>query len=210
MEKKKDLLPISVYLGGSFGLGIIVSIIWIIFQLPEEMINLSQIIISGILFIVLFILYYKRIKTDFLRLSKKDILWSIVILIIILGLNILISSLFETFNINVSNQNSLNDIFLQYKIPSCLYIILFAPLAEELVFRYSIETISKNNTIFLIVSSLIFGIMHGVEIATILYIILGFGFGYLYLKTNKNITASILVHMINNTISILTMFLMLK
>lgn len=96
--------------------------------------------------------------------------------------------------------------------------IFIAPIIEELLFRGTLRKIMKNNVIFLIVSSVLFGYSHvaivaisGADLMQYLFIIpysiLGCGLAYNYIKT-KNISSNILLHSLWNFIGIIAMMFM--
>ena len=138
------------------------------------------------------------------KLTKKDIIFTIVTAIIILIINIIISYLFTFLKIRMENQEMILEVLNSSTIITSVSTIFLAPLLEELVFRYAIGTIINNKILFVIVSSILFALFHGLGIVTLLYVLLGCGFSLIYLKTNKNITAPILAHIINNAFSIIT------
>ena len=89
--------------------------------------------------------------------------------------------------------------------------IIIAPLTEELMFRGFMKKFIKNDILFIILSSLIFGGLHVVYSTTILqflfilpYSILGFAFALNYVKT-RNIVSNIFLHSFWNTIAFLAM-----
>ena len=209
-KTKTDYLPIWIYIGIIFGISFIMGFITIIFNLSNDSLIYAEIISEAIIFIIFIILYHKRLKQDFKKLTKKDLLYIITISIILIGLNFVLSNIFEKLNVNMTNQNSLNNMFINNKLLMTFYITLLAPVIEEIVFRYSIDTACKNNLLFLILSTVIFAIMHGIGIVTILYLLIGFGLSYSYLKSNRNIIVPIFIHMLNNIFSIITMYLTLK
>lgn len=97
-----------------------------------------------------------------------------------------------------------------------LSAVLLGPIVEELVFRKAFFGIIKNQKIAIVVSSFLFGLIHVTSepsLSTMLvqiipYVTLGFVFGYLYIKHEKNIVIPIIVHMLSNFISIvLTLFI---
>ena len=102
----------------------------------------------------------------------------------------------------MNNQNAITDLIAGYTIPTVLLVTILLPLAEEIVFRYSLGTLIKNNIAFLIVSSLLFAIFHGIGIVTIVYILQGLAFGIAYLKSDRNFMASFIVHLLNNIIAV--------
>lgn len=98
-----------------------------------------------------------------------------------------------------------------------LSAVLMGPIIEELIFRKSIFGLIKNNKLALVVSAVIFGSIHLIGESSILnalvngisYYVMGFIFGYIYLKNNKNIIAPIAVHILSNLISILAILYIL-
>lgn len=78
------------------------------------------------------------------------------------------------------------------------------PILEELVFRYGMCGIlaRDNKTVGLIASAAIFGLVHGNPIQIIYAAILGFMFGYVYLK-HGNIWYPIMMHIAINSSSVL-------
>lgn len=208
--EKIDLKPIWIYFVGLFCSVSFVAIVIAILNLKEDYLNIYQILCEGFIFLIFIILYKKRLKSDIKRLGKKDIILIIISSILLISLNELLSRLFEHLNVNMNNQDILVSLFNNHMILTSLLIVLFGPLIEEMVFRYSFGTFIKNDLLFLAISSISFGIAHGVGIVTILYILIGLGIGIIYLKTGKNIIASTSIHMLNNLISLITMFISLK
>ena len=88
---------------------------------------------------------------------------------------------------------------------------IFAPIFEEMVFRNSLHKVVKKKWLFIFLSGFTFGLLHVIgsysSILDFLYIIpygaMGSAFAYLLTKT-ENITLPILVHMIHNTILVIT------
>jgi len=87
--------------------------------------------------------------------------------------------------------------------------IIVAPLTEELMFRGFIRKFIKNDILFVIVSSLIFGGLHVLSadslkqvLFIIPYSVLGFAFSLNYVKT-KNIASNIFLHCAWNTIAVI-------
>ena len=112
---------------------------------------------------------------------------------------------------NISNNQALLSKWPIY-ITAFLAIII-APLIEELMFRGFIKKFIKNDILFVIISSLVFGALHVTSadsLQQILYIIpysvLGLAFSLNYVKT-KNIASNIFLHSAWNTIA--TIFLAL-
>ena len=88
--------------------------------------------------------------------------------------------------------------------------VIFAPILEEVLFRYSFSKI-KNKYIYIILSSVLFAFVHLSNMNEIIYLIpygfLGMGFGLTYLK-NQNIISSILIHSFHNYFVILLLVIL--
>ena len=82
---------------------------------------------------------------------------------------------------------------------------IIAPIIEELIFRKAFKDAIKSKWKFIIVSSLVFGLMHVISATTwidliffIPYSCLGMAFAYIYTETDS-VFPSILVHAFHNT-----------
>lgn len=91
--------------------------------------------------------------------------------------------------------------------------IVIGPLTEELMFRGFIKKFIKNDFLFIIVSSLVFGGLHVLSadsLQQVLYIIpysiLGLAFSLNYVKT-KNIASNIFLHSAWNTLAVVVIAL---
>ena len=97
-----------------------------------------------------------------------------------------------------------------------LLAVIWAPLVEELVFRSSIRTFLKNKVAFVIIASILFGLLHAttenglfnIIITALPYIALGACFSCSYTKTN-NIWLNIFMHAVNNLIAVAMLKLLL-
>ena len=95
--------------------------------------------------------------------------------------------------------------------------VIIGPIIEELVFRKAVFGLISNNTVALIVSTLVFGFIHVMSEASVTeaiingssYFVMGFVFSFIYLKSDRNIMIPIAVHILNNAISILLIFVLL-
>ena len=206
-NRKTDLIPLYLYIGVLICLSFIVLFIQVLIKDNQDIIDILQLSPFIILFLALFIRYILIIILDIKHFTKKDLLWTIIISILSIAINYGLTTLFEYLNIEMNNQNELVRLFNNHKIYTSIITIFIAPIVEEIVFRYSIDTVFRNNILFLVISSFIFALMHGFGIVSIIYIIMGLCYGYLYLKTNRNIISPILAHMLNNLISIITIIL---
>lgn len=93
--------------------------------------------------------------------------------------------------------------------------VILGPIVEELIFRKAFFGIISNQKIAVVVSSLTFGLIHvlaeptftDLVINIIPYVVIGFVFGYIYTKQNKNLLIVTIVHMLTNLISIISILL---
>lgn len=114
----------------------------------------------------------------------------------------------------VGNISTNQEIISQWPIYISAFIaIIIAPLTEELMFRGFMKKFIKNNILFLILSSLIFGGLHvtlsdsfSQLLFIIPYSILGFAFSLNYVKT-RNIASNIFLHSAWNSIAIIAMII---
>lgn len=85
---------------------------------------------------------------------------------------------------------------------------IVAPILEEIIFRKIIfGTLYKRTNFFVaaLLSSVIFGLIHGEPEHILIYGSMGFVFAYLYVKTRR-IIVPIIVHMALNSISVLVQY----
>lgn len=167
--------------------------------------------------ILVFFAFSNRFKRDFkeLKNNSKEYFkyifkwWGIMILIsFIIGMiRIIIGGKPVT-----ENQMQLYEMSLLYLIPMT---IIWAPLIEETIFRGVFKRYIKNDILFIIISALLFGLLHtvftetGIQnilIQSLQYIVIGGVLAYTYSKTN-NIFVNIFIHSIQNTISIILIIL---
>ncbi|HKL61303.1 MAG TPA: type II CAAX endopeptidase family protein [Acholeplasma sp.] len=109
------------------------------------------------------------------------------------------------------NQQAIEEMIMSsYGILMIIPVVFFAPIVEELVFRKAIFSLFKSDYTALIISSLLFGLIHVSSEASIqafivngiAYVVSGFALGYVYIKNKHNIWASIFVHAFSNALSV--------
>ena len=114
------------------------------------------------------------------------------------------------------NQQTATDLTLTQPLFSFFATVIFAPLTEELIFRgmlarylFPKQDSSKQTLLFLLVSSLIFALIHfpGDVQQFFVYFSLGFSLGLAYIS-RKDLVYSISLHALNNLVAFL-MILML-
>jgi len=96
----------------------------------------------------------------------------------------------------------------QFPFVNFIRICLIAPLAEEILIRgFILEGLKKNYSVFtaLLISSLLFAVLHFNFVQTLSALICGLILGLLYINT-KSLFSCILAHFLYNTISYLVIF----
>ena len=216
IKNKKDILPIVLYIIVFFGIQLIAGIYLGLSHngssstISDKTLSLINIISYLAIFIVLVIIYHKKLIEDYKRISKKDIKHIAIYTVILIVLNFLISNLFAKLDVEMQNQDAVLNLLNNYKVLMIISIVLFAPVTEEIVYRYSINTLINNKILFIIVSSIIFGAMHGLGVVTTLYILMGIILSLCYLKTDNNIISSIIIHILNNISGVLTIIILFR
>lgn len=178
------------------------------------MINLYALLIAGVL---LWLLFRKELKEQWqaFKLQDNKIITTIVYYGMTYGALIVSGLIINLVNggEEANNQALLNEGFVSVPIIMIIFTVFIAPFVEEMVFRFGLRRMIKNKYIFIIVSSLVFGLLHtsiSTNIKQMIYLLsygsMGAVFSICYVKEN-NIFNSILVHMLNNAISVILIFL---
>ena len=235
-EKIINIIKLGISLILFFSIGIISGFILKMFNIDVNIIKEKymvyyQFIVSFILFIILLIMYFKYIKKDYCDFKKnivkniKSILKLFIIFIIVKFIvsfvTMLIVSLLgmDIESITSVNQETIIEYIKVAPILMAFTTSLFGPFYEEILFRLGFKKALKKGIIFVLISGLIFGVMHvfplddevslllGI-IQSINYVTMGIFLAYIYNKSD-NIFISIGVHFLNNFLSVLTMINML-
>ena len=172
--------------------------------------NLLFNIITDIFLLILVIILFKdELLSGFKLLIKKFKVYAPYILrnyglllLVNIGFSLLIALFMKGFQIS-QNEIGLSTLPTWYLLPAAS---IYAPIVEEVVFRGAFRRLIKNDTLFIIISGLCFGLLHTIgQEATIVntlvfglpYIGMGIILAYTYKKTN-NITTNISIHFLNN------------
>ena len=112
-----------------------------------------------------------------------------------------------------TNQKYVEALLMKYPIYAIISASIIAPITEEMIFRLNFRNIFKNNILFIIVSGLVFGLMHFTNAKSTLellyiipYSIPGFIFAYTLTKSD-NIFVPISLHLMHNTLMIIVNFI---
>lgn len=222
-EKQKKEIPAVEYKAATkkeMIFALVVLIVYFLQFLLASIINLEtftqrlivQILVDVVILVLVILCFKDKLKRD-LKLFKENakaylqyILPKIGIIYLLFLLVSIVSMLISKEASSV-NQETLETLPKWYMAPMA---IIWAPIVEELIFRGIFRRFIKNNTIFIIVSGAIFGVLHTIgeaSLANIIimampYAVLGGGWAYLYAKTD-NITNNILAHSFQNALATL-------
>lgn len=182
--------------------------------------TLPEIIISYLVITIFtVIVFFKEYKDDFKVFKdyfyeyNSIILKTFISMLIVIGI-INLSIRISTGVSTSSNQENINAMFLKSPIILSLMSVFYAPLIEESLYRGVLKKIISNKYLFIIISGLLFGLMHVIDdyksLGDFMYILtyasLGMFLAYIYDKT-KNIWCNIYLHFLQNFMSIILLIL---
>ncbi|PFZ94658.1 CPBP family intramembrane glutamic endopeptidase [Bacillus wiedmannii] len=157
--------------------------------------------------IIFFLIYRKELMKDTklsIKLSRSSFVW-IFVGIILVFLGQIIGSMLDKSIFQLTNQsaNTSNTVAAAAISPIALIsIVLLAPLVEEFVFRYAainILTQKFKQTWSILISSLLFSIMHFDFPFIFGYFLIGLVLALVYVRTNR-LLVSFVVHASMNLI----------
>ena len=174
--------------------------------------------LADLIFLVCIIFVYRdNLKNDFENLKKdykiSNIIKTVIIwVVIIFVFNILMGAITEMIYPNMAtddNTNAMSTLFKTSMSYSLFKTMIFAVVAEELLYRESISDVVKNKYIFIVISSIVYTIMNfifvGFESDIIVMDILSYFlpallFSTAYVKNNNNIIILMLIKFTYNLI----------
>lgn len=184
------------------------------------------VVISSATEVLLSVLIFSLYGTDLIKdktiLKDNDIVKKIIKYFCMFWVIKILSSLVMAalcavggFDINISeNQETINLYTTSAPILMLLTSSITTPFVEEGIFRLGISKIIKNKHLFIIISGLVFGFLHIFPtdlniiyalISSIPYVTMGMVLAYIY-KKEDNIYYSIILHGLNNFISMILFF----
>ena len=225
-QKILNILKIILLLILFFYIGSIVNYLLGLIGLNKTSFNYNdavylEALCESLLFIAVIILYRKTLNGDFTNLRKNfnisEFLKFLCIFLVVKIVSSLVTGIISIIigiDLTVSeNQNIINVLSASSPILMLITSACLAPLVEEGIFRLGFRQIIKNQYVFILISSLVFGLMHIfptelplAEALTygIVYVSIGAALSWTYVKSN-NIWYVILIHAINNFLSMLVL-----
>ena len=155
-------------------------------------------------------MYRKQLKECVGKLKEKKALKIIssvfVGVVSILALNLvmgIISSIFVPEYSMDSNTEAMLGLLKQSPVYAFFKVLIFAPVAEEILFRESISNCTKNNVLFIFLSAIIYTGMNFVFstdaltfLDLLIYFLPAVLFSFLYVKNDRNIIVVMMIKFI--------------
>ncbi len=216
---KKEKKSIKDYIK-SFILIFIFLLIMFIMPMFDFYNKIPSFIIYIFILALIFILNYKELISDFKIFIKNFKIYlpfiikryfKMLFIMLLVGVPIVLINNGKSS----SNQILINQMFTYVPFFTFILTTLYAPLAEESIFRLALSKFFNNKTLFIIISGLLFGSLHIIDKFTslndLLYIFqysaLGMCLAKAYSDSN-NIYVSISIHFIQNFISAVLVLLL--
>ncbi len=200
----------------SFSIYIVASFIYLAVNSYFKDTVISYTISTAITILILYSMFRNKIKKDIINFKddfKNNLPHIIVVPAILIGLEIIVSLILSKLGIYSSNQLAGEDILKNSNFLIIFYTAILAPVFEEMVFRLPYHYSTSNKVLTDIVYSVVFALSHIMTVDNLLsliyiipYLLLSFGIGYNFYKTD-NIFMSTLVHIINNSIAVMLILL---
>lgn len=182
----------------------------VIYENPEGIGMIRDIIIFGILIILGIKIYWLEIKVGLFKLKERGIGRIFLLLLTFIGLLILqgiFMNLIGEFigNPPSANEESIDSMAAAFPIITNILSVIIGPFVEEIVFRHIlIGRISTIIPIYIVVpiTTIIFAFIHtGFTMVFFIYLIMSIFFTIIYLMYKKNFVISYIYHFINNGIA---------
>lgn len=179
-------------------------------QFTDETPYINSLIASVLFGTIVGMILWRLDLWDWKKCEISQILTTSIILLVgeVLCASIFISSLVSSFGFEnqLATENVWKNAGEHVNIAlQIICIVIFTPVAEEIVFRGAIFRVirEKHNFFFAAtISSILFGLIHGLGIYTISTFIMGMFFCLAFEKT-KSLLTCVMIHVINNLIGVL-------
>lgn len=182
--------------------------------------NIYLFVIDIIYLVSLVFIYRKELKEDFKDFKENGagyiFKYAPLYLLGVILMGITNALLVKVTGMEMStNEQNVRTLIKYYTLYMSFSSVMYAPIVEELIFRKSIKNLFNDNVLFVLMSGLIFGLIHVVGTGNegineilmgIPYIIMGLDFAYIYAKT-KNIFTTMTLHSIHNLTLLIIQFI---
>lgn len=182
--------------------------------------NIYLFVIDIIYLVSLVFIYRKELKEDFKNFKENGsgyiFKYAPLYLLGVILMGITNALLVKVTGMEMStNEQNVRTLIKYYPLYMSFSSVMYAPIVEELIFRKSIKNLFNDNVLFVLMSGLIFGLIHVVGTGNegineilmgIPYIIMGLDFAYIYAKT-KNIFTTMTLHSIHNLTLLIIQFI---
>lgn len=230
-EKIKNGIKLLVILLIFFGIGVIAAEIFERIGInPSDFsstqLAITNVVLASIITLFCILLYFKDLKTDWLLFKEKlrENLWTSfklfgAFMAIKVGasiLTVIISLALGLDFLQSENQELIESFAISAPIAVFISAVVLAPFLEEIIFRLGFKKVINNKWLYILISGLIFGLMHifptDIDLAlaltqSIVFVAMGLALGAMYWK-RPNIWIVIIVHGLNNLLSMLVIFLL--
>lgn len=179
--------------------------------------------VLDVLFILMAIFCYKtELKKDLDAIKSKQNTKKIIKIVLfgvatMIVLNVFIALLAQIFNSDVlmdQNTASIQVLANQSMLYTIFKMMIFGVVAEEILFRESLNEVLTNDFIFVIVSTIIYTCMHFVFVGAptsifqvLPYVFLAILLGTIYVKNKRNIVLVMLIKFTYNLIPLVGLFI---
>ncbi|MGQ8823804.1 CPBP family intramembrane metalloprotease [Bacillus wiedmannii] len=179
-------------------------------QAIQQLLMHWELIGFSLTLLILFLIYSKELMNDpklSIKLSRNSFVW-ILIGIILVFLAQMVGGILDksVFQVTTQSTNTSSTVAGVAVSPVALIsIVILAPLVEELVFRYAAINIlihKFNKTWSIIISSLVFSIMHFDFPFIFGYFLIGLVLAVVYVRTNR-LLVSFFVHASMNLVVVM-------
>lgn len=179
--------------------------------------TIFQILVYLILFLVLALIYHKRLIHDLKEFKKEYVFIAFKNWMIGLGAMFIANIVISSFGGGLAaNEEANRNLLAMYPISSFISMVFLGPIIEEITFRASFKKAFSKWYTFAIVTSLLFGAAHiqtffvTYDFMELLYLIpysaLGFFFAKAFYETD-NIYTSYLAHLFHNGMCVILLLL---
>lgn len=186
-----------------------------IFSFFNININTATMFLSDLIFFLVIIYFYReKIQNDLTHLKENQLKMIFIGVILLFLINLCLGMMTDIFfpslsNFNDGNSSSVIQLFSASYLYSLFKTLLFAPIAEELLFKESIRDVVKNDIVFVITSSILYTTMNFfystiqfpyIWMDIIGYFLFSMVLSIIYLKSKDNIVMVMIIKFLYNLI----------